>query len=121
RYGTWRMQSDSCHVRWQRVRDPVHDRDCLPVHVCLQVCAGHSSDRDCLPVHARRPSDRDRLPADHPSSAIFIFFLTTGWRASIQQLRRGLSYRDDNHAGSQSKVHHLSVTVFVIHYKKKRE
>ena len=36
------------------------------------------------------------------------------WRASIQQLRRGLSYQDDNHAGSQGKVHHLSVTVFVI-------
>ncbi|MQL85046.1 hypothetical protein Taro_017562 [Colocasia esculenta] len=51
------MQSDGCHVRWQRVCDPVHDRDCLPVHVCLQV-----RDRDCLPVHARRPSDRDCLP-----------------------------------------------------------
>ncbi|MQL76843.1 hypothetical protein Taro_009235, partial [Colocasia esculenta] len=94
RYGTWRTQSDGCHVRWQRVRNPVHDRDCLPVHVCLQVrdrdclpihiCVQVRVDltyiqfcRDCLPVHARRPSDRDRLPADHPSSATFVFFLTT--------------------------------------------
>ncbi|MQL71571.1 hypothetical protein Taro_003888 [Colocasia esculenta] len=37
----------------------------------IQLC------RDCLPVHAGRPSDRDRLPVDHASSATFPFFLTT--------------------------------------------
>ncbi|MQL92527.1 hypothetical protein Taro_025159 [Colocasia esculenta] len=57
-YGTWRTESDGFHVRWPRVRVPVHDRDCLP-------------------VHAGRPGDRDRLPADHASSATFPFFLTT--------------------------------------------
>ncbi|MQL67940.1 hypothetical protein Taro_000215 [Colocasia esculenta] len=58
RYGTWRTESDGFHVRWPRVRDPVHDRDCLP-------------------VHAGRPCDRDCLPAEHASSATFPFFLTT--------------------------------------------
>ncbi|MQM18134.1 hypothetical protein Taro_051123, partial [Colocasia esculenta] len=43
RYGTWRMQSNGCHVRWQRVRDPFHDRDCLPIHVCVQVRTGTAS------------------------------------------------------------------------------
>ncbi|MQM07118.1 hypothetical protein Taro_039953 [Colocasia esculenta] len=76
-YGTWRTESDSFHVRWPRVRDPVHDRVCLPVHVCLPVRAGRPSDRDCLPVHAGRPCYRDRLPAEHASSATFPFFLTT--------------------------------------------
>ncbi|MQM19212.1 hypothetical protein Taro_052212 [Colocasia esculenta] len=58
--------------------------------------------RDCLPVHAGHPGDRDRLPIDHVSSATFPFFLTTRWRASIQQrMRRGLSYRDSSHVGSQ--------------------
>ncbi|MQL72294.1 hypothetical protein Taro_004643, partial [Colocasia esculenta] len=57
-YGTWRTESDGFHVRWPRVRDPVHERDCLP-------------------VHAGRPCDRDRLPAEHASSATFPFFLTT--------------------------------------------
>ncbi|MQL89377.1 hypothetical protein Taro_021958 [Colocasia esculenta] len=57
-YGTWRTESDGFHVRWLRVRDPVHDRDCLP-------------------VHASRPCDKDRLPAEHASSATFPFFLTT--------------------------------------------
>ncbi|MQM13328.1 hypothetical protein Taro_046252 [Colocasia esculenta] len=46
------------HVRRPRVRVPVHDRDCLP-------------------VHAGSPGDRDRLPVDQASSAIFTFFLTT--------------------------------------------
>ncbi|MQM16436.1 hypothetical protein Taro_049393, partial [Colocasia esculenta] len=64
-------ESDSFHVRWLRVRDPVHDRVCLPVR------AGRPSDRDCLPVHAGRLCDRDRLPAEHASSATFPFFLTT--------------------------------------------
>ncbi|MQL87145.1 hypothetical protein Taro_019687 [Colocasia esculenta] len=77
RYGTWRTESDGFHVRWPRVRDPIHDRVCLPVHVCLPVRAGHPSDRDCLPVYASRPCDRDRLPAEHASSATFPFFLTT--------------------------------------------
>ncbi|MQL76913.1 hypothetical protein Taro_009306 [Colocasia esculenta] len=77
RYGTWRTESDGFYVRWQRVRDPVHDRVCLPV------CAGHPSDRVCLPVdvclpvHAGRPCGSDRLPAEHGSSATFPFFLTT--------------------------------------------
>ncbi|MQL81307.1 hypothetical protein Taro_013763, partial [Colocasia esculenta] len=57
-YGTWRTESDGFHVRWPRVRDPIHDMDCLP-------------------VHAGRPCDRDRLPAKHASSATFPFFLTT--------------------------------------------
>ncbi|MQL71184.1 hypothetical protein Taro_003515, partial [Colocasia esculenta] len=74
-----------------RVCLPVHDRDCLPIH------AGRPGDRDCLPIHTGRPGDRDRLP-DHASSATFPFFLTTRWRASIQQrMRRGLSYLDDSH------------------------
>ncbi|MQL91630.1 hypothetical protein Taro_024235, partial [Colocasia esculenta] len=34
RYGMWRTESDGFQVRWPRVRDPVHDRVCLPVHVC---------------------------------------------------------------------------------------
>ncbi|MQM21208.1 hypothetical protein Taro_054243 [Colocasia esculenta] len=76
-YGTWRTESDGFHVRWLRVRDLVHDRVCLPVHVCLPVRAGHPSDKDCLPVHAGRPCDRDRLPAEHARSATFPFFLTT--------------------------------------------
>ncbi|MQL67946.1 hypothetical protein Taro_000220 [Colocasia esculenta] len=71
RYGTWRTESDGFHVRRPRVRVPVHDKDCLPVH------AGHPGDRDCLPVHVGRPGDRDRLPVDHVSSATFHFFLTT--------------------------------------------
>ncbi|MQL86017.1 hypothetical protein Taro_018546 [Colocasia esculenta] len=58
RYGTWRTESDGFHVRWPRVRVPVHDKDCLP-------------------IHAGRPGDRDHLPADHASSATFPFFLTT--------------------------------------------
>ncbi|MQM08259.1 hypothetical protein Taro_041112 [Colocasia esculenta] len=70
-YGTWRTESDGFHVRWPRVRDPVHDRVCLPIRT------GRRSDRDCLPVHAGRPCDRDRLPAEHASSATFPFFLTT--------------------------------------------
>ncbi|MQL77752.1 hypothetical protein Taro_010169, partial [Colocasia esculenta] len=57
RYGTWRTESDGFHLRRLRVRLPVHDKDCLP-------------------VHAGRPDDRDRLP-DHASSATFPFFLTT--------------------------------------------
>ncbi|MQM22702.1 hypothetical protein Taro_055759, partial [Colocasia esculenta] len=71
RYGTWRTESDSFHLRWSRVRVSVHDRDCLPIHV------GPPVDRDCLPVHAGRPGDRDRLPIDHTSNATFPFFLTT--------------------------------------------
>ncbi|MQL79974.1 hypothetical protein Taro_012426 [Colocasia esculenta] len=90
-------------------------RGCLPVHVCLQVC-----DRDCLPVHARRPSDRDclpvhahrpsnmdclpvhaRRPSDRDCLSVHARRPSDRWRASIQQLRRGLSYQDDNHAGSQ--------------------
>ncbi|MQL91296.1 hypothetical protein Taro_023903, partial [Colocasia esculenta] len=71
-YGTWRTESDSFHVRWPRVRVPVHDRDCLPVHT------------GC-------PGDRDRLPADHASSATFPFFLTTrpvdAWRAFLVPVR----------------------------------
>ncbi|MQM19944.1 hypothetical protein Taro_052956, partial [Colocasia esculenta] len=44
---------------------------------------------------------RDRL-LNHASSATFPFFLTTRWRASIQQrMRRGLSYLDSNHVGFQ--------------------
>ncbi|MQL95391.1 hypothetical protein Taro_028057 [Colocasia esculenta] len=58
RYGTWRTESDGFHLRRPRVRVPVHDRDCLP-------------------VHAGRPGDRDHLPVDHASSATFPFFLTT--------------------------------------------
>ncbi|MQL96050.1 hypothetical protein Taro_028726, partial [Colocasia esculenta] len=85
RYGTWRTESDIFHVGRPRVRVPVHDRDCLP-------------------VHAGRPGDRDRLRVDHASSATFPFFLTTRWRASIpQRMRRGLSYRDDSHVGSQGE------------------
>ncbi|MQM21483.1 hypothetical protein Taro_054524 [Colocasia esculenta] len=77
------MESDGFHVRRPRVLVHVHDRDCLP-------------------VHAGRPGDRDRLPVDHASSATFPFFLTTRWRANIQQwMRRGLSYRDGSHVGSQ--------------------
>ncbi|MQL81414.1 hypothetical protein Taro_013855, partial [Colocasia esculenta] len=76
-YGTWRTESDGFHVRWPRVRDPVHDRVCLPVHVWLPVRTGRPSDRDCLPVHTGRPCDRDRLLAEHASSATFPFFLTT--------------------------------------------
>ncbi|MQM23087.1 hypothetical protein Taro_056148, partial [Colocasia esculenta] len=73
--------------------------DCLPVH------ADRPGDRDCLPVHAGRPDDRDRLPVDHANSATFPFFLTTRWRASIQQrMRRGLSYRDGSHVGSQGPM-----------------
>ncbi|MQL68076.1 hypothetical protein Taro_000346 [Colocasia esculenta] len=52
------MESDGFHIRRLRVRVPVHDRDCLP-------------------VHAGRPGDRDHLPVDHASSATFPFFLTT--------------------------------------------
>ncbi|MQM08145.1 hypothetical protein Taro_040999 [Colocasia esculenta] len=40
------MESDGFHVRRPRVRVPVLDRDCLP-------------------VHAGRPGDRDRLPVNH--------------------------------------------------------
>ncbi|MQM21159.1 hypothetical protein Taro_054193 [Colocasia esculenta] len=76
-YGTWRTESDGFHVRRPRVRVPVHDRDCLPVHV------GRPGDRDCLPVHASRPGDRDRLPVNHASSATFPFFLTTGYMGKI--------------------------------------
>ncbi|MQM12248.1 hypothetical protein Taro_045163 [Colocasia esculenta] len=83
--------------RSQRVSTSVGQGDCLPVH------AGHPDDRDCLPVHAGRPSDWDRLP-DHASSATFPFFLTTRWRASIQQwMRRDLSYLDDNHVRFQGE------------------
>ncbi|MQL80526.1 hypothetical protein Taro_012981, partial [Colocasia esculenta] len=93
------MESDGFHVRRTRVRVPVHDTDCLPVHAgrpgdrdYLPVHAGRPGDRDCLPVHAGRPDDRDRLPVDHASSATFPFFLTTRymyrWRASIQQRMR---------------------------------
>ncbi|MQL67944.1 hypothetical protein Taro_000224, partial [Colocasia esculenta] len=61
-YGTWRTESDGFHLRRPRVRVPVHDRDCLPVH------AGRPGDRDCLPVHVGRPDDRDCLPihSGHP-------------------------------------------------------
>ncbi|MQM10590.1 hypothetical protein Taro_043484, partial [Colocasia esculenta] len=59
---------------------------------------------DCLPVHTGRLGDRDRLP-DHASSATFPFFLTTRWRASIQQrMRRGLNYLDGSHVGFQGPV-----------------
>ncbi|MQL94844.1 hypothetical protein Taro_027501, partial [Colocasia esculenta] len=110
RYGTWRTESDGFHLRRPRVRVPVHDMDCLPVHV------GPPVDRDYLPVHAGRPSDRDRLPVDHASSATFPFFLTTRWRASIQQrMRRGLSYQNDSHVGFQGKLDHFKLTVFVIY------
>ncbi|MQL74145.1 hypothetical protein Taro_006507 [Colocasia esculenta] len=71
RYGTWRTESDGFHVRRLRVRVPIHDRDCLPVH------AGHPGDRDCLPIHAGHLDDSDRLRVDHASSATFPFFLTT--------------------------------------------
>ncbi|MQM07929.1 hypothetical protein Taro_040774 [Colocasia esculenta] len=92
--------------------------DCLPVHVgrpddkhCLPVHAGRPDDRHCLPVHAGRPDDRDRLPVDHASSATFPFFLTTRWRASIQQrIRRGLSYLDGSHVGFQGKLDHFKLT-----------
>ncbi|MQL92886.1 hypothetical protein Taro_025515 [Colocasia esculenta] len=107
RYGTWRTESDGFYVRWQRVRDPVHDRVCLPV------CAGHPSDRVCLPVdvclpvHTGRPCGSDRLPAEHGSSATFPFFLTTRYRSRVrmqQWMRGALSYRDGIHAGSPGKV-----------------
>ncbi|MQM04859.1 hypothetical protein Taro_037664 [Colocasia esculenta] len=76
----------------------------------IQLC------KDCLPVHAGCPDDRDRLPVDHVSSTTFPFFHTTRWRASIQQqMRRGLSYRDDSHVGSQGKLDHFKLTVFVIY------
>ncbi|MQL73370.1 hypothetical protein Taro_005723 [Colocasia esculenta] len=92
------MESEGFHLRRPRVRLPVHDRDCLPIH------AGRPGDRDCLPVHAGHPGDRDRLH-DHASSASFPFFLTTRWRASIQQrMRRGLSYLDGIHVGFQGPV-----------------
>ncbi|MQL89987.1 hypothetical protein Taro_022570 [Colocasia esculenta] len=71
------MESDGFHVRRPRVRVPVHDRDCLPVH------ASRPGDRDCLPIHAGRPGDRDRLPVDHASSATFPFFLTTKYMGKI--------------------------------------
>ncbi|MQL96596.1 hypothetical protein Taro_029278, partial [Colocasia esculenta] len=57
RYGTWRTESDDFHVRWPRVRVPVHDRDCLPVH------AGRPGDRDCLPVYGSPP----RQPREYKS------------------------------------------------------
>ncbi|MQL72736.1 hypothetical protein Taro_005074 [Colocasia esculenta] len=47
RYGTWRTESDGFHVRWPRVRVPVHDRDCLPVH------AGRPGDRTASPPTTR--------------------------------------------------------------------
>ncbi|MQM20922.1 hypothetical protein Taro_053952 [Colocasia esculenta] len=56
-YGTWRAETDRFHVRRSRVRIPVHDRDCLPVH------AGRPGDRDYLPVHAGRPGDRTASPS----------------------------------------------------------
>ncbi|MQL86093.1 hypothetical protein Taro_018624 [Colocasia esculenta] len=46
-YGTWRTESDSFHVRWPRVRIPVHDKDCLPVH------AGRPGDRTASPPTTR--------------------------------------------------------------------
>ncbi|MQL80364.1 hypothetical protein Taro_012830, partial [Colocasia esculenta] len=68
-YGTWRTESDDFHVRWPRVRDPVHDRDCLP-------------------IHAGRPCDRDRLPAEHASNATFPFFLTTRGKIDLGSASR---------------------------------
>ncbi|MQM06741.1 hypothetical protein Taro_039571, partial [Colocasia esculenta] len=61
------MESDGFHLRRPRVRVPVHDRDCLPIH------AGRPDDRDCLPVHAGRPDDRDcppttRVESQHPAA-----------------------------------------------------
>ncbi|MQM22710.1 hypothetical protein Taro_055766 [Colocasia esculenta] len=80
------MELDGFHLRRPRVRVLVHDRDCLP-------------------VHAGRPGDRDCFPVDHASSATFLFFLTTRWRASIQQrMRRGLSYLDGSHVGFQGPM-----------------
>ncbi|MQM12507.1 hypothetical protein Taro_045427 [Colocasia esculenta] len=38
-YGTWRTELDGFHVRWPMVRDPVHDKVCLPVR------AGRPNDR----------------------------------------------------------------------------
>ncbi|MQM19619.1 hypothetical protein Taro_052624, partial [Colocasia esculenta] len=71
---------------------------------CLLVYAGRPGDRYCLPVHTGCPGDKDRLP-DHASSATFPFFLTTRWRASIQQrMRRGLSYLVGSHVGFQGPV-----------------
>ncbi|MQM08131.1 hypothetical protein Taro_040985 [Colocasia esculenta] len=69
----------------------------------------------CLPVHAGHPGDRDRLPVDQASSATFPFFLTTRWRASIQQrMRRGLSYLDDIHVGFQGELDHFKLTRYVF-------
>ncbi|MQL78014.1 hypothetical protein Taro_010421 [Colocasia esculenta] len=53
RYGTWRTEWESFHLRRPRV---YADRDRLPVH------AGHPGDRDHLPVHVGHPDDKDRLP-----------------------------------------------------------
>ncbi|MQL94050.1 hypothetical protein Taro_026701, partial [Colocasia esculenta] len=60
----WRTESDGFHVRRPRVRVPVHDRDCLPIH------AGRPGDRDCLPVHAGRPGDRGKI--DPGSASLYI-------------------------------------------------
>ncbi|MQL97144.1 hypothetical protein Taro_029832 [Colocasia esculenta] len=67
-YGTWRKESEGFHLCRPRVRLPVHDRDCLPVHV-------------------GRPGDRDRLP-DHASSSIFPFFLTTRGKIDLGSASR---------------------------------
>ncbi|MQL97379.1 hypothetical protein Taro_030072 [Colocasia esculenta] len=99
----WRMEWEGFHLRRPRVHLLVHAKDCLPVY---------AGNRDCLPVYA---GYRDRLP-DHASSATFPFFLTTRWRASIQQqMMRGLSYQDDNHVGFLGKLDHFKLTVFVIY------
>ncbi|MQL92011.1 hypothetical protein Taro_024629, partial [Colocasia esculenta] len=67
--------------------------------------------KDCLPVYA---GDRDRLP-DHASSTTFPFFLTTRWRASIQQrMMRGLSYLDGSHVGFRGKVDHFKLTRYAF-------
>ncbi|MQM04915.1 hypothetical protein Taro_037721, partial [Colocasia esculenta] len=67
-YGTWRTQSEGCHVRWQRVRDPIHDRDCLPIHVCVQVRAGTASSSTPV-VPATGTASLSTIRAVPPSSS----------------------------------------------------
>ncbi|MQL85740.1 hypothetical protein Taro_018263 [Colocasia esculenta] len=103
RYGTWRTEWEGFHLRKLRVHHLVHARDCLPIY---------ADDRDCLSVYANY---RDRLP-DHASSATFPFFLTTRWRASIQQrMMRGLKYLDGSDIEFRGKLDHFKLTVFVIY------
>ncbi|MQM00495.1 hypothetical protein Taro_033240, partial [Colocasia esculenta] len=70
RYGTWRTEWESFHLRRLRV---YADRVRLPVYT------GRPGNRDRLPVHAGRPSDKDRLP-DPASSVTFPILITTRGR-----------------------------------------